>query len=167
MVQRTATEKDMFLDAYEREGLTTLKLLRAFPPHKADFKPHERSRSARELAWTFVHEQRVATAMLEGDFDFTRPVSEPPADFNEIITGFEKAVRDTLATVGKVSEQDLNGVVRFPLGPGTTGEIRRLDVLWNLLLDQVHHRGQFSVYLRLAGAKVPSIYGPTADEPWT
>jgi len=39
-------------------------------------------------------------------------------------------------------------------------------VLWSVLMDQVHHRGQLSVYLRLVGAKVPSIYGPTADETW-
>ena len=33
-------------------------------------------------------------------------------------------------------------------------------------MDQVHHRGQFSVYLRMAGGKVPSITVPPADEPW-
>ena len=33
-------------------------------------------------------------------------------------------------------------------------------------LKPVHHRGQFSVYLRMADGKVPSIYGPSADEPW-
>ena len=27
-----------------------------------------------------------------------------------------------------------------------------------------HHRGQLTVYLRLNGAKVPAIYGPSADE---
>jgi hypothetical protein len=37
---------------------------------------------------------------------------------------------------------------------------------WFLLCDEIHHRGQFSVYLRMADAKVPSIYGPSADEPW-
>jgi uncharacterized damage-inducible protein DinB len=37
------------------------------------------------------------------------------------------------------------------------------EALWIELLDHIHHRGQFSVYLRVAGAKVPSIYGPTAD----
>ena len=68
--------------------------------------------------------------------------------------------------MAQASDQDLNLTIRIPLGPGTTGELRRIDVLWQQLLDQVHHRGQFSVYLRLAGAKVPSIYGPTADEPW-
>jgi uncharacterized damage-inducible protein DinB len=28
----------------------------------------------------------------------------------------------------------------------------------------VHHRGQFTVYLRLNGVAVPAIYGPSADE---
>jgi len=44
---------------------------------------------------------------------------------------------------------------------------RRMDFLWFLLMDMVHHRGQFSVYLRMADGKVPSIYGPSADEPWS
>ncbi len=30
----------------------------------------------------------------------------------------------------------------------------------------IHHRGQLSVYLRLVDVPIPSIYGPTADEPW-
>jgi uncharacterized damage-inducible protein DinB len=46
------------------------------------------------------------------------------------------------------------------------GEMTRMEWLWFLLHDEIHHRGQFSVYLRMADAKVPSIYGPTADEPW-
>jgi len=35
-----------------------------------------------------------------------------------------------------------------------------------ILCDQIHHRGRFSIYLHMADGKVPSIYGPTADEPW-
>ena len=38
------------------------------------------------------------------------------------------------------------------------------DMAWGFLLDQIHHRGQLSTYLRPMGAKVPSIYGPSADE---
>jgi uncharacterized damage-inducible protein DinB len=45
-------------------------------------------------------------------------------------------------------------------------EVRRADMLWLMLNDSIHHRGQFSIYLRLVGAKVPSIYGPSGDEPW-
>lgn len=44
--------------------------------------------------------------------------------------------------------------------------ISRSDLLAFLLADQIHHRGQFSVYLRMADGKVPSIYGPSGDEPW-
>lgn len=50
--------------------------------------------------------------------------------------------------------------------PKQMGDFRKADVLWMMMMDAVHHRGQFSVYLRMAGGKVPSIYGPSADEPW-
>jgi uncharacterized damage-inducible protein DinB len=43
--------------------------------------------------------------------------------------------------------------------------MRRGDVLWTMLMDSVRHSGQFSVYLRTVGGKLPSIYGPSADEP--
>jgi uncharacterized damage-inducible protein DinB len=46
------------------------------------------------------------------------------------------------------------------------GDVPKVAFLWFILHDQIHHRGQFSVYLRIAGGKVPSIYGPSADEPW-
>jgi uncharacterized damage-inducible protein DinB len=46
-------------------------------------------------------------------------------------------------------------------------DVRKLDFLWLMLTDQIHHRGQLSVYARMAGGKVPSIYGPSFDEPWT
>jgi uncharacterized damage-inducible protein DinB len=39
------------------------------------------------------------------------------------------------------------------------------DTAWGFLVDIIHHRGQLSTYLRPMGAKVPQIYGPTADEP--
>jgi uncharacterized damage-inducible protein DinB len=47
------------------------------------------------------------------------------------------------------------------------GEISRINWVWFLLHDQIHHRGQLSVYLRMADGKVPAIYGPSGDEPWT
>jgi uncharacterized damage-inducible protein DinB len=41
----------------------------------------------------------------------------------------------------------------------------RLAIVELMIRHEVHHRGQLSVYLRLAGGKVPSIYGGSADEP--
>jgi uncharacterized damage-inducible protein DinB len=52
------------------------------------------------------------------------------------------------------------------VGPGRIGDWKKTDFLRQVLHDQIHHRGQFTVYLRLADARVPSVYGPTADEPW-
>ena len=40
----------------------------------------------------------------------------------------------------------------------------RVSVFRVLVLNHlIHHRGQLSVYLRIRGVRVPSIYGPTAD----
>jgi uncharacterized damage-inducible protein DinB len=41
------------------------------------------------------------------------------------------------------------------------------DMLFGFLFDAVHHRGQLSSYLRPMGGKVPSIYGPSGDDPGT
>lgn len=166
MTQKTASEKEMFIQSLQREAQTTLKLLRAYPAAKADLKPAEKSRSARELAWVFVHEQDVADMALKGKMDFSKPTPPPPAHFADIITAFEKATRDTVNKVANVPEEELNKMVKAPVGPGKMADLRRVDLLWTTLQDQIHHRGQFSVYLRMAGGKVPSIYGPTADESW-
>ena len=38
------------------------------------------------------------------------------------------------------------------------------SIFWGFLLDAIHHRGQLSAYIRPMGGKVPSIYGPSADD---
>jgi uncharacterized damage-inducible protein DinB len=63
-------------------------------------------------------------------------------------------------------DEQFSETVKFPVAPKTIGDVPKGQFLWMLLCDQIHHRGQFSIYLRMAGGKVPSIYGPTADEPW-
>lgn len=166
MAQPTPSEKDMFLQSFQRECDTTLKLLKAYPPNKGDLKPAEKSRSAKELAWTFVLEQGLAAGALKGNVDFTQPMPKPPATFQDVIAAFEQSRRETVANVTNASGEELNRTMQFPVGPGKMGDMRRQDVLWASLMDQIHHRGQFSVYLRMAGGKVPSIYGPSADEPW-
>ena len=166
MAQKTMTEKEMFLQSFQREVQTTLKLLKAYPANKAEMKPSEKSRSARELAWVFVGEQALADQALKGKVDFTKPGPTAPANFSEIIPTFEKTSRETVTKVTSASDDDLNKTLQVPVAPGKMGDVRRMDFLWTTLMDQIHHRGQLSVYIRLAGAKLPSIYGPTADENW-
>ena len=44
-----------------------------------------------------------------------------------------------------------------------TGPIGSLA--WATLFDLIHHRGQLTMYIRPMGGKVPSVYGPSADDP--
>ncbi len=159
------TEKEMYLQGWEREFQTTMKVLKAYPADKIDFKPHERSRSARELAWTFVGELAVVDMVAKGQIEF-KEGPKPPATMKEILAAFESTYKQMVPKVKAMSEADYNSTIKFPAGPKQMGDFRKADVLWITMMDQVHHRGQFSVYLRMAGGKVPSIYGPTADEPW-
>ena len=160
------TEKEMFIKAWEREFQTTMKVLNAYPKDKLDLKPHERSRSAKELAWNFPAEERVfIEGVLTGTFDFGHG-AKPPATLQDIIAEYQKTHTEMVDRVNKLSDQDMHTALKFFVGPNKMADVRRGDLLANYLMDKVHHRGQFSVYLRMAGGKVPSIYGPTADEPW-
>lgn len=160
--------KQQFIDAYRREHATTCRVLRAFPPEHSELRPHPLLRNARELAWVFVGEQGMCEVALSTGFDWSKPHAAPhaPASLAEVITMFEEG-RDLLTAAVECKDDALSGVVKFPTAPRTIGEMRLAEFLWMTLSDQIHHRGQFSVYLRMAGGKVPSIYGPTADEPWT
>jgi len=161
------TEKEMFLESWAREFQTTMKVLRAFPADKAEFKPHERSRTARELAWTFVGEQALIDMAVKGKIDFSGEMPKPPAAWKEILAALEKTNSETIPKVRAMTDADYNSMIKFPAGPNQMHDLRKADVLWTVMMDAIHHRGQFSVYLRMAGGKVPSIYGPSADEPWS
>jgi hypothetical protein len=65
------TEKEMYLQGWEREFQTTVKVLKAYPADKLDL-PHERSRTARELAWVFVENERAIEMFIKGQIEFKR-----------------------------------------------------------------------------------------------
>ena len=161
--------KRSFLESYDREHATTMRVLRAYPPDKLDLKPSEKSNSARGLAWTFVMERGLGIKVWNDEFAkgiTSGKPKEPPPNWDDVLAELEKAHREFRAVVEATPDEELQQKVSFFTAPKTMGQYTRLEFAWFLLHDEIHHRGQFSVYLRLAGAKVPSIYGPTADEPW-
>jgi uncharacterized damage-inducible protein DinB len=161
------SEKQKFQEAWDRESATTVKLLKAYPQDKMDMKPHPTSRSAKDLAWTFVFEGVAGSQAVQGEMKFPPPNMPPmPSTWQGMISEVEKALKVMADKVRKVDDAQLNTTVKFITGPKQMSDLRRQDVLWFLLNDQIHHRGQFSVYLRMSGAKVPSIYGPSKDESW-
>ena len=160
------TEKEQLTQTWQREHVTTMRVLKAYPTDKAEMKPHEKSRSAKDLAWTFASEYAALKMALDkGQIDFMS-LPKPPAEFSDIVTSCDKIQSEFMNSIANVSEADLQKDIAFPSGPNQMGKLRLMDLCWMFLMDHIHHRGQFSVYIRLADGKVPSIYGPTADEPW-
>ncbi|MBW3534028.1 MAG: DinB family protein [Gemmatimonadetes bacterium] len=163
-----ASPKHQFLDAYDREHETTMRVLHAYPADQLDLRPHEKCKTAKELAWGFAMERGLGTMVFNDEFveKVTGEMPQPPGEWDELLDTVEKVSRDFRELVASTPDEELMRKVRFFTAPRTMGEVSRLAWIWFLLHDEIHHRGQFSVYLRMAGGKVPSIYGPTADEPW-
>ncbi len=165
----TSQGKRPFLDVFDREHQTTMKVLRAYPTDKLELKPHAMCKNARELAWMFVMEQALAETLMTTGIDPAKMSSGmPPApeSWDAILSSIENAHNKVANLVRGMSEDDLSQTAKFFVAPKTMGSVPKMQLLWMFLHDQIHHRGQFSIYLRMAGGKVPSIYGPTADEPW-
>jgi uncharacterized damage-inducible protein DinB len=153
--------------AFEREMATTRRVLAAYPPEKSELQPHPRAKSARELAWLLVLEQRLCGNAVEGTVDLSRAFTPAPESFAEVVSAFDTAADGVVAAIRSSTDDQLRGSTRFFVAPRTLGDIPNVEFLWFMLHDHIHHRGQLSVYLRMADGKVPSIYGPSADEPWT
>jgi len=155
--------KQALIDTWQREMATTLRVLRAYPEEQSELRPHERAKNARELAWMFTLELGLAMAAVRGALDFSGGIPPAPERLTDVIAAYEKS---SVELIDAIRGSDLSGTIQFLVAPKTLGDYTRPAFLWFLLHDQIHHRGQFSVYLRMSGGKVPSIYGPTADEPW-
>jgi uncharacterized damage-inducible protein DinB len=152
--------KEQIMNFRKFEFATTMKVLAAYPEDKLDMKPAEKSRTARELIVTFIREEYVCRGAMRGDLrraDSPQSIPDGLHDMLEMLNQIHNEVQEMIAQAG---DEQLNKIIDF-----YGHQLRAIDALMAELHDQIHHRGQFSVYLRLAGAKVPSIYGPTADEP--
>ena len=161
--------KEQFLTVFEQEHEKTMRVLRAFPADQAEMKPHERLRPARELAFVFALERGLATLVFKNAFASgvpSGPMPTAPDSWDAVVAAAEQTHRDFVQLVRATSDEELQQTVKFFVAPKTLGDFRRIDFLWFILHDEIHHRGQFSIYLRMAGGKVPSIYGPSGDEPW-
>lgn len=155
-----------FGQEYAMESAITAKVMRAFPADQPGFQPHPRSSNAHKLFATFVGEQGMALEAVNGTLKMPPSFPPPPATLAEAIVAFERAVRGVVAAINAAKPADWSRPVPFFSGPGQMADFPAGALARFMLADQIHHRGQLSVYVRMAGGKVPSIYGPSADEPW-
>ena len=152
-----------YLQGIENEAKATCKVVGAVPDDKSDYRPHPTSRSARELAWHIVNSDVWFLNSIHGG-SFSMEEEKIPQDIktsSDMVNWYQKKLAEGIAKVrGMGAEQlarpvDFFGVYNLPAG-------MYLGFLNN---HSIHHRGQLSAYLRPMGAKVPNIYGGSADEP--
>ncbi len=152
--------KQDLLKQLTKEFSTTLRVLRAFPPEKKEFRPHERSSDAIGLASTFVFEMYLLDGHLFGDtLDRSKFKTYKPERIETVTEDFERESTKVISRLEQLPEAELNKAVTFA---GVTFVADEFALM--MMHDQIHHRGQLSVYVRMTGGRVPSIYGPSADD---
>lgn len=152
--------KQDLIKLFKKEFTTTSRVMKAYPAGKDEFTPHERSSNALRLASTFVMEMYLLEKNIFGEaIDASVFKSYKPQNMNAIAEDFAREAAKVISRLQELPESELNKTVSFG---GTTFVADQFALM--MLHDQIHHRGQLSVYVRMAGGMVPSIYGPSADD---
>ena len=129
------------------------------------YKPHDRSPSADQLVWTITNEQHAFFEVVETGKSEWKEITPPSLD--EMIQMYEKWSTELIEKVSKMDAAVEQRNAQF-FYPGTVVmEKPTVEFLWDFMFDAIHHRGQLSAYLRPMSGKVPSIYGPSADDSGT
>lgn len=155
---------EFFAARLEQEIPAFVKVLRAVPQEKVDYRPHEKCTTAGNLAWQIATEMESMTQLFDnnGVIDYRMGDSCPP--MADLADRFEKAAKTVAEKSKGVHEDAWKGPGKFLWNGQPVWEASVADIAWGFLFDLVHHRGQMSSYLRPMGSKVPAIYGPSADE---
>jgi uncharacterized damage-inducible protein DinB len=160
------------LPEYDQEMATTRRVLERVPEGQFGWQPHEKSMSLGRLATHVAELAGWAKTFLQNDsLDLAPPGGsgyqpQNASSRGELLEMFDKNVASTRAAIEATDDAAFMQKWTLLKGGQTIFTLPRVAVLRTMLLNHViHHRGQLTVYLRLTGTPVPSVYGPTADEP--
>ncbi len=159
---------DSLIVEFEHEAQTTRKHLERLPGDKLDWRPHEKSFTALALASHIVDCVGWADSIFnldEFNFDSTSYRSCQAASVADLLKAFDDSVSNGKQALTNASEATLMQPWRMKIMGQLRFERPRATVFRDFTLSHlIHHRGQFSVYLRLLNVPVPGSYGPSADE---
>ena len=151
-------EKSLFTEFWSKESETTSKVLSRIP-EGSDYRPDPKSRTARDIAWLIVVEEKMMVDALETAVAAWAPPPAPET-MKEICEVYDRQSADNINRLRALPAERWNGTLEF------FGKQRPASPMaWSFLFDIVHHRGQITTYLRPMGSTVPQIYGPSAEEP--
>jgi uncharacterized damage-inducible protein DinB len=162
---------EFFAAQLEREAPMSRKALERVPEGRPDWKPHEKSMALGPLSQLVATMPNwIAMIVLQDQLELNPPSGsgyKPPATDTAamLLAVHEQSVSDGLAALRKTTDQHLLTTSwKLLVGGRVALEQPRHVVIADTFTHLAHHRGQLTVYLRLNGASVPAIYGPSADE---
>ncbi|HTY42279.1 MAG TPA: DinB family protein [Thermoanaerobaculia bacterium] len=155
--------REFFVDSFRSEKPRFVKVLQAVPAGQTAYRPHERCSTAGDIAWLIASEWDDALSLIDkGSVEF---VPKPaPAHVRDSVAAFEKNAAEVEKRIERLDDAAWDRPAKFLMDGKVMWEAPLGDMLYGFLFDAVHHRGQLSSYLRPMGARVPSIYGPSADD---
>ncbi len=157
------TDHDFFLHCLKDEHPRTRGVLAALNEAGLDYKPHEKSRTARELVGHMLgHFQDLVELADDGVINHRMEVPfEGVAAAVELFEGASVTLQEKAAGL---DEETWSRTAQMKVGDHIAWEGPIGHMMWGFLFDMIHHRGQLSTYLRPMGGTVPAIYGPSADD---
>ena len=161
---------DFFLAQVEREVGGTRRALERVPEGRPDWKPHEKSMPLGYLSnLVATMPSWIALMITRDELDLKPPggggFQSPPTETNaRLLLAFDDAVTAARQALRNTGDEHLRTPWRLLVAGHTVMENPRHVAIADTFTHLAHHRGQLTVYLRLLGIPVPSIYGPTADE---
>jgi len=164
------TTKEFLLAALNREVERSRRALSEAPKGKHDWKPHEKSMIFGYLAnmvatiptWVVmeINQDELDVAPVDG-----RQMKPERLDGSEdLIKALDKAAESARAAFAKTTDAHLQTDWKLLARGKVVMQAPRHEMIADTLSHWSHHRGQMTVYLRLMGQKVPSIFGPSADD---
>jgi uncharacterized damage-inducible protein DinB len=161
---------EFLLDEVDREVERSRKVLEQVPSGKYDWKPHDRSMIFGYLADMVARIPTwLAMEITRDDLDIA-PASgssmrqERKETSEALLQALDKAAAEARAALQGTTDEHLATRWQLKAGGQVVWEGPRHEVIQDTISHWSHHRGQMTVYLRLMGAKVPAVFGPSADE---
>jgi uncharacterized damage-inducible protein DinB len=161
---------DVFSAQLEREAAISRRVLERVPEGRPDYKPHEKSMALGYLSHLVATMPSwVAMAITQDELDLNPPGGSgyrPPASMTtrELLQVHEEAVGKAQKALQGTTDAYLMTPWRLLVATKVVLESPRHVVIADTFTHLAHHRGQLTVYMRLLGAPVPSVYGPSADD---
>jgi uncharacterized damage-inducible protein DinB len=161
---------ELFLSELDREVDRSRRALEEVPAGKHDWKPHEKSMAFGYLTnMVATIPNWVVMEINQNELDIA-PANGPtmtPAKMEtseEYLKALDKSAADARAALKGTTDEHLMTLWRLLARGQVVIETSRHEMIRDTINHWAHHRGQMTVYLRLMGAKVPALYGPSADD---